>query len=374
MVDRRAERLARLRGSLAAEEPGARGLERVARNPACQRLRALAMVGITPATAVAKVYGETPREGQSPFALAAGNRFERQLFEGGATRLLELYRRAGHLGPTEDKVVIVPDKMSGTGAAAMARRRALTEHLLRLKLAGDPSAPNIIVKPRLIVHLLGVDHDIEPDVLVAADGDPFYRPGEVKSYPDRGGKTDPADVRGACRQAAVAVVGLRQALVRFGVGDPEPLAPARGDLILRVPGSYQPTLRPMTLQGEVYSVERAINEAPRDLDELERLLASIAANATLDNPAVLDAIPNHYIETCREHCALVERCKQQAVARGDPVLLGSYAREELAAAGSISRTLELLDGRSPLTPQEHQLQVRLRDALLEYERAVSHAS
>lgn len=373
MVDQTGFRLARLRGSLATEEPGARGLERIARNPACQRLRALTMVGITPATAVAKVYGETPREGQSPFALAAGNRFERQLFEGGAARLLELYRKAGRLGPTEGKVVIVPDEISGAGPAAMARRRALTEHFLRLRLAGDPSAPNIIVKPRLSVHLLGVDHDIEPDVLVVADGDPFYRPGEVKSYPDRAGKTDLADVRSACRQAAVAIVGLRQALVRAGVIDSEPLAPALGDLILRVPGSYQPTLRAMTIRGEVYSVERAINEAPRDLDELEMLLATIAPNATLDDPVVLDAIPNHYIETCREHCALADHCKQQAVARGDPALLGSYAREELAAAGSISRTLELLDGGSPRTPQEHLLQLRLRDALREYELAVSHA-
>ena len=37
------ERLKRLRGSLPASEPGARGLERVARNPGCARLRTLTM-------------------------------------------------------------------------------------------------------------------------------------------------------------------------------------------------------------------------------------------------------------------------------------------------------------------------------------------
>lgn len=94
-------RLARLRGSLLPEEPGARGLERVALNAGCQRLRALTMIGVTPATAMKTVYKEPHREGQSPFALAAGNRFERALFENGAAGLLDLYRTAGRLTTAE---------------------------------------------------------------------------------------------------------------------------------------------------------------------------------------------------------------------------------------------------------------------------------
>ncbi len=62
-------RLEHLRGYLKAEEPGSRGLERVARNPGCSLLRALTIAGITPATAVEKVFGEIPEEGQSPIAL-----------------------------------------------------------------------------------------------------------------------------------------------------------------------------------------------------------------------------------------------------------------------------------------------------------------
>jgi hypothetical protein len=83
-------RLARLRGSLSAEEPGARGLERVARNPECMCLRALTIIGITPGTAAERIYGESSHEGQSPFAIAIGNRFERTLIENGAAALLEL--------------------------------------------------------------------------------------------------------------------------------------------------------------------------------------------------------------------------------------------------------------------------------------------
>ncbi len=63
MRDDSHETLARLRGALPPEEPGARGLERMARNPSCKELKALTMVGITPATAASEIYGEPAREG-----------------------------------------------------------------------------------------------------------------------------------------------------------------------------------------------------------------------------------------------------------------------------------------------------------------------
>ena len=365
-------RLARLRGSLPAEEPGARGLERVARNPGCQRLRALTMIGVTPATAMRTVYNALDREGQSPFAVAAGNSFERALFENGAARLLELYREADRLATAECKVVVVPELAPAATAATMARRRAETERLFRLKAARDPRAPNLIVKARVRVALLGVPHDTEPDVLVAADGDEFYRPVEVKSYPDRGGKTSPADIRSACRQAAVAVIGLRDAVLRLRLGDPERLVTTTADLVLRRPGSFRPTLRPMTLAGEVHSLQRALDEAPRNLDELESLVEAISPGASLDQVDVLDAVPANYVDSCREHCALAPKCKQEAIACGDPVLIGSQAREELAAAGSLGRAVSLMRGQGqPRTVEERALQRRLQDTFIAYQQAVT---
>jgi hypothetical protein len=319
------------------------------------------------------VYHVPDREGQSPFALAAGNRFERALFDNGAARLLELYRKAGRLTTAECKIVILPDLAPRATAADMARRRSETDRLFALKVRRHPSAPNLIVKSRVPVTLLGVPHDTEPDLLVASDSDAFYRPVEIKSYPDRAGKTSAADIRSACRQAAVGVVGLRQAITRLRLGSPLHLVPAIGDLVLRQPGSFFPTLTAMPLKGEVHSLERALDEAPRNLDELETLLASIRRSASLDDPSILDAISGNYIESCREHCALAPRCKALAVAAADPVLIGGTAREELAGAGSLTRALDLLHDRSrPRTPQEEALAVRLKDALGEYRRAVGN--
>jgi hypothetical protein len=379
MLDATALRLARLRGNLSAEAPGARGLERLARNPACLRLRALTLAGITPTAAAAEVYGEPVPEGQSPFAIGAGNRFERALFEDGCARLLELYRNRGRLGTDEGRgagaVVDVSRAVPGASPEALARRRALTDRLLRAKLAEDRDAPVLVIKPRLTVTVLGTPYEVEPDALVGGRAEGCYRVVEIKSYPDRDGKTDPADVRGACRQAAVGVVALRQALARLGMEDTvvERLVPAAGDLVLRLAGSFVPTLRPMTLEGEVFSLARALESTAGDLAAVEAILAGIGGAAALDCPEVLDAVPNHYVEGCREHCALAPRCKAEAAAKGDPALLGGPAREALAPAGSLGRALELLEGQgaAPRTPDEAALAERLREALAAYEEGVA---
>jgi hypothetical protein len=332
-------RVQQLRGALAGEEPGARGIERVARNPGCLRLRAVTIAGITPATA-AKLLGLEDREGQSPFALSLGQQFERRMLQNGAAEVLTLYRNSGRLGVTESKVVNLDELASGPSLKARRRRESETLRLLRAKIAGDPAAPNLIVRPRLNISLVGVPHPIEPDYLVAADADRFYLPGELKSYPDRDGKTAPADIRSACRQAAVGAVALLQWLRSQGL-DPNLYQLDHADLVLRVTGLFMGTLRHMSIVSEIDSIQRAIAEAPTNLDELEDMLG---AGASLDDPAVLGSVPNAYRSNCKEHCALWEHCREQALAARQPNVLGDVAAEQLAAAGSIDRAIELMTG------------------------------
>jgi hypothetical protein len=208
---------------------------------------------------------------------------------------------------------------------------------------------------------------------VASEHEPFYRPVEIKSYPERASKTDPADLRSACRQAAVAVIALRQLLAVVDGRAPEELVPPRGDLVLRQPGSRVAHLHPMTLRGEVASLERILGMADHALDDLEAELAGIGPSATLDQAAVLEAVPCNFQDNCREHCSLAAHCKHAAITASDPILLGSRAREEFLPAGSLHRTLDLLYGRgeAPRSPQEQALQARLQEALREYQTAVA---
>lgn len=371
-----ADRRAGLRRSLPAEALGARGLERLARNPACRRLEALVVAGVSPTTAADAVYGQPGAEKQSPLAAQTGNRFEKWLADGGADRLKDLYRREGRLSTGDDRVIIIPALVAGTGAAAMAQRRLTTQRLFGMKLAGHPDAPNIILKPRVQVRVFGVDYDIEPDALVGASTDAFYRVVEIKSYPDRGGKTDPADIKNACRQAAVGVVAVRQTLaLHLGVAAPSSVVEGRGDLVLRRPGSFTPTLHGMSLDGELHSLERVLARPTDALDRIEKLVATLGPAAALDDASVLDRIPTNYMPNCREFCGLAQVCKERELAAGNSVVLGGQAREELAAAGTMPRALELMRGLGapPANPQEAQLASRLHEALSHYRMVVPHA-
>lgn len=344
--------LAPLRGVLPARAIGARGLEHLARNPGCTRLLALSVLGVRAVDAATALYGE-PAEGQSPFALQVGERFEARLVEKGAERLIALYAAAGRVAAGATAVDVAAE-IPGTGAAALQRRSWRTLLLLRQHLACDPAAPALLLHPRLSVDLAGAPVGVEPDGLVVENG--VFRPIEVKSYPDRAGNTDPSDLRGASRQAAVGLLALREALARMGESDVEGHAPAVGDLVLRKPGTMNATLRTLTLEGETASLLAALAKAPAVRQVL------LDARRPIYAAGDVDALPATWRESCREHCGLNAVCKRQAQEAGALSLLGGSACEVLAPAGDLRRALALLDGAMPTSPEEAVLADQLREA------------
>lgn len=358
--------LERLRGALASEEPGARGIEHVTRNPSCTRLVALTASGVKPATAADKVYGKPAREGQSPFALLRGNRFEEVLLENNAQRLFDLYAQAGRLGEGQRKVLNVAAQHPATDPESLKAREELTLKTLQAKLDGE-DAPNLIVKPRVRITMLGVPYALEPDVLVASDEDPFYRVMEIKSYPDRGGMTDTMKTAGACRQSAVGVVALRQRLAdRLGREDAVDLLPAECDLVFARPGSNWPTLHPMRIAGEVDELLALLDSLDATMEEVLRLVGE----GTLESDQTLNLLPHAPCGACREHCALWEVCREQAAERGDPVLLGDGARELLAGVGDLRRAVELRDGAEPADEVQELAATLLREATSSWREAL----
>jgi hypothetical protein len=360
-------RRARLRGGLPDEPLGAREVEHAARNPGCLRLQALTVAGVSPKTAAKAIYREDPREGRSPFAIATGNTFEAQLLGDGAARLLTAYRDAERLALADSKLLALPQRAPGNSPEALRRRREETRVALRRKLGGEPGAPNLIVKPRLALNVAGVEYGVEPDILVAADAESFYRPVEIKSAYDRGGKTDAADLRGALRQAAVEVQALREELVRLGVPprDALGLVPPTSDLLLRVPGTMFPSLRAgVDVAKELFSIRRFQRDAARVLETTEEAVRAAGSGASLAKPEALDHVPNNFLPSCAEFCPLARRCRAEATKRGEPAILGVAAREALAPAGDLRRARELALGQGdpPRSPEEANLAARLQTA------------
>lgn len=358
-------RLHQLRGGLAPVEVGARGIESIARNADCTRLRAIVIAGLTPNDVIKHVLGEAA-DVMSPFAMTLTQAFERRLLANAGGSLLTAYREKGYLDPQDAKIVNVADVAPRDEHVDRIRRERETRRLIELKMLGDPTAPNLILKPRLTLTIVGVSHAIELDYLVASDKEPFYRAGVIKSYADRGGKTNNAHVRSAYREAAVGTLALRQLLEE--AGRPADLAGDRVDIVLKAPGSFSPRLFPaQRAESEMASLSRALAAAPSDLDQIERMLP---AGASLADPAVIEGLPNHYCSTCKEHCSLWKHCRAQAQAQGNAIILGDQAAEQLAAAGSLNRAMDLLNGagRPPDNRAEAVLAAELQAASLLLER------
>lgn len=362
------------RGNLPEEALGARDLAHLGRND-CERLRTLTALKVSTATAATEVYGSTVREGMSPFALLAGNTFDRLLYENGGARLLQTYRGAGRLTIAECRVVNVAEMIpTASDGSHIAARETLTRRLLLAKLRGDVDAPNLIIKGRLSLQLGTQSYGLEPDHLVAADADLFYRVGEAKSYSDRDGKTDDSKISSALSQAAISTLALRGfvgiaragAALRYRL---EELVPSRADLILHRPGSFSKiTLRDQDIRRELFVAAEALRRLTETVDAINRG----ALAAPLDTAAELNAIPASYCEKCLEFCSMAQECRRQAHAAGDLALLGRRVRETLHAAGSIPRALDLMTGRGrpPATTEESSLLDDLQRVVLEVRRAI----
>lgn len=338
--------------SLQRESLGARGLEHYARNPSCLRLAALTMLGVSPAQAVQTLFGEIALEGQSPFAMNVGNRFENHIFKNNAAELRTLYMKTGRLSNNNIEVIDIASTHPRTTLQDLQLRRDLTLEHIQNALTNTRGRPLLLIHPRL--HLEFLDHriDIEPDALLIMHDTTTIYPIEIKSYVDRGGYTPTASIRGACRQAAVGIVALRRKL--------ELDIPAHVDLILRQPTRFEPTLRSMTLQSEVESLERTIDQAHEQLGNI----LSTLEQQTLEirDRTHFESLPNHFCDGCKEHCALASICKREAFNRGSPAALGKHAQDTLSALNSIPQAWALLRGeRQPLNDQEVALLNDLRE-------------
>jgi len=356
------ETLRRLRGRLGEEDPnrpnrgpGARGLEHMARNRRCQRLAAVTLAGAS-ADAAARRLGIAPvSEDASPFAAARGHRFEENLFKDDCERIWRAYARAGllpadfpHRDDLHEQWIDTEKGTDGRGEFSLPERLRQTEKLLLARARGDLSTPTLILKPRLTVHAGSQQFTIEPDGLIAAPGEPFYRVMEIKSYPDRQGYTSQSKTGSAARQAAVGVVALRQLLASNDLD--ERLAEATADLIFSNAGSDSPTLTRLPISGETDNIAATLTDAGATVTAV---LDAVGAG-TLDDPDVLEQLDTFLCSSCSSHCAMFEHCRASAIHQGHPVMLGDQASELLQGFTSMGELIALRDRQATTDDPDRQ--------------------
>lgn len=329
--------------------------EQWAKNPTCEANTVSAVRNVRMAS-VAVAEGLEPSFGQSPFALARGNRFEALLFEDDGERLRTELVRAGVLTETDRDFLDLRLRANG-GARIRSMDQALAEtRELLTSLPHAAEAPALVAAAtvRIPKGVMLPEATLIIDALVIRRGESGRRElvvGEVKTYPDRGGHTDGAELSGARAQAGIYVHALDIVLDELGLRGQLDVS-RLGFLVLTKPGSNFPSIR----AGEdlTWQAERA----RRGFDLLEgaaqALPADFWARGKEPGDDLIDAVrraTTDYRPDCLSFCDRVTGCRQRAGEAGDPVALGTEARRYLGRV-TLHRLAELMAGDPPADEAE----------------------
>lgn len=334
--------------------------EQWAKNPTCAA-NTLSAVHNIRLDLAARAIGLSPSFGQSPFAIARGNRFEAGLFYDAADRLRAALERKGCLPAGSSGFLDLRLKMNGgTWIASVDEALAATEDWLR-RIAHDPTSAESIVAGPMIRIPKGV---ILPEALLIIDvvtvvvraGSASITVGEIKVFPDRGGHTDSHQLASARAQAGIYRHALELALSAADLTGQLDLA-ADGFLMFTWPGSNSPAIR----AGEDLTFQAV--RAERGFVRLEEVASSLVRDDdfSADNPALIKRVveaDTDYREACLSFCDLAPRCHRAALDADDAIVLGEHVKR-LVGDLSMGRAIDLMNGAEPDTDRETDLQRQL---------------
>lgn len=344
-------RLTQVRGSLRGGRANARTVAALTANPGCVRRRVIDSAGIK-AVELAKRVGQPPPNGQSPFAIASGEMFERRLKAGSNYQLLiDVLRDNFGFKVTEPKILDINEAGGRIGSDEwLLDRAARTDQALGAMARADVAAPNLVDHPVLTFELAGVRMFLEPDALAFRIADKLEVV-EVKSYAVIDGQADPSKVASTAGQSAVYVLALRAAMRRLGL-NPDLVA---WSVILIAPRNFsrQPTAHRIPLQKKAAAIERVLASVPSVLQVLRETSPGFtlgpdpkAKTASQDTVAALSQLPALYVPECLNSCEMANFCRSEAVEKDDVSRIGRAARDSMAGVGSLSQILSLARGKA----------------------------
>lgn len=335
-----------------------RRFEQWAKNPQCQANSISAVHNISMGDVVKSEGGQLTM-GQSPFAIARGQAFEKALFRNDGQSLLEALQAASVVPGSAQGLADFRLRLHGGRCHSLDEALTKTADLLKLVAGGRvPSdtpwlvagatvrIPGGVMLPEaiLVLDALVVRHDRTPRTLIV---------GEVKTYPDRAGYTDARELATARAQAGVYVHGLDLVLEELGIGTAFDVA-RHGFLVLTRPGFNRPSIR--ANEDLRYQAERA-KRGFQLLREIAATLPPVQGAQRLEAVSTADI---HYCETCLSFCDRADRCRARALEHGDGSVLGDDVARFLGKV-TLQRAIALMNGAEAQGPSEQDLARRIKD-------------
>jgi hypothetical protein len=332
--------------------------EQWAQNPACQANTVSAVHNIKMSD-VARAEGVAPSFGQSPFAVARGQVFERELLWNNAERLITVLIERDVIPSNAVGLADLRIAMNGGPLASLEVAIQKTKDLLPEIITTPEATPAVIAGATLRIPkgvMLPEAILIIDAMAVRTDRDlPELIVGEVKTYPDRGGHTDSHDLALARAQAGLYVHALQLLIAELGITDHVRVR-TDGFLVLTRPGSNRPSIR----AGEDFRFQA--ERARRGFELLERAALGLPPFSPVgDEP--ITAIVNsdtEYSEACLSFCDRAPKCHEEALEAGNPAVLGDDVARFLGGV-DLHRTMALLDGNPAQSEAESDLLRRIAE-------------
>jgi hypothetical protein len=311
---------------------------------------------------VAVAEGYRPTFGQSPFALARGETFERNLLWDGAQDLIAQLVLHGILPDGATGLADLRLAMNGGKLGSLEAAIEVTKTLVADIANGEDPAklpaviagatiriPRGVMLPEaiLIVDLVTVRSDGAPRELVV---------GEVKTYADRGGHTDRQSLAVARAQAGLYVHALELLLDELDLSDRLRVR-HDGFLVLSRPGSNRPSIR--AREDLRYQAERA----RRGFELLEAAAQGLPPFVPVrDDPiAAVRSSGTDFSDACLTFCDRAKKCHADALEAGNPAVLGDDVARFVGAV-SLDRALALVRGEPPAGDAEVDLARRIAES------------
>lgn len=325
-----------------------RRFEQWASNPRCAANAASAILNI-PMTQVVQAEGGTAKFGQSPFALARGQSFERAMLRDDAAVLrtelvacgvltktpagfadLRFKRNGGPCGNTEDALNMTTRWLQELAAGQVERTIAAGA---TIRIPGGVMLPHAT----LCIDVIAV---------VVRNGMVTLIVGEVKVYPDRGGYIDSTQLSTSRAQAGMYVHGLRLAIDAAKLATKISVE-STGFLVLSRSGSNRISVR--ANEDFAGQAERARS----GLSTLSAVAQKLKLTPSTGLPVIQGAAVS-YCESCVSFCERAEICRDRANANDLGSVLGDDVQRFLGEIG-LDRVRELASGTKPAN--EHEVEI-----------------
>ncbi len=175
--------LQRIRGTLPGSWLGARDLEHLSRNPSCDLQLTVSAARVRMADLAVHHRAITDKAILSPHAARHGREFEAIALAANAEVLIAAYTERGLLDERATVKNCAVHREAGEGTEEYyARVDAATqecESIIRARALGDLNTPQVLMHARLTFDFGGAV-SLEPDLMIAGDGDRLYVPGDIK--------------------------------------------------------------------------------------------------------------------------------------------------------------------------------------------------